>query len=73
MDDETAYMELVKSNSQGELSALEIGIHALGSVEKSQGKKGGGLKLHAGEIGKSNDSIEQWTKAASGRQATVPV
>jgi len=46
MDDETAYMELVKANSQGELSVLEIGIHALGSVEKSQGKKGGGLKLY---------------------------
>src|SRR3712207_6820040 len=31
MDDETAYMELVKSNAQGELTALERGLHALHS------------------------------------------
>ena len=31
MDDETAYMELVKSNAQGKLSALECGMHALHS------------------------------------------
>src|SRR5215207_9728941 len=31
MDDSTAYMELVRSNAQGELSALEKGWHALHS------------------------------------------
>ena len=38
MDDETAYMELVKSNAQGELSALEIGIHALDTVTNKKKK-----------------------------------
>src|SRR4051812_43521905 len=31
MDDETAYMELVRSNTQSELTALERGMHALHS------------------------------------------
>jgi hypothetical protein len=29
LDDEAAYMELATSNAQGELSPLEIGLHAL--------------------------------------------
>ena len=33
-------------------------------VGKAQGKKGEGLKKYADEIGKSCDSLEQWTKAA---------
>src|SRR5574337_416176 len=34
MDDETAYMALATSNSQGELSPLEIGLHALHRSEE---------------------------------------
>jgi DNA modification methylase/ParB-like chromosome segregation protein Spo0J len=64
MDDDTAYMELVKANNQGELLALEIGIHALEMVGKAQGVKGSGLKSYADEIGKSKDSLGEWVNAA---------
>ena len=65
MDDDTAYMELVKANNQGELLALEIGIHALESVDRADGKAGGGLQAYASEIGKSKTMLTEWTKAAS--------
>jgi hypothetical protein len=64
---DSAYMELVKSNAQGELTNLEIGIHALGSVEKSNGgnnSKGQGLVAYATEIGKSKASLSEWIGAA---------
>ena len=66
MDDNTAYMDLVKANNQGELLALEIGIHALAMVGKAQGKKtkGNGLAGYAGEIGKSQPLLAQWVGAA---------
>lgn len=45
MGDDEAYMALVTSNSQGELSPLEIGMHALHCVGLSKGGRGqkGGL------------------------------
>ena len=66
MDDDTAYMELVKANNQGELLALEIGIHALEMVGKAQGKKtkGDGLAGYASEIGKSQQNLAQWVGGA---------
>lgn len=64
MDDDTAYMELVKANNQGELLALEIGIHALEMVGKAQGKIGEGLKNYSDEIGKSAASLTEWVNAA---------
>jgi site-specific DNA-methyltransferase (adenine-specific) len=64
MDDDTAYMELVKANNQGELLALEIGIHALATVNDKT-KKGGGVRAYAAEIGKGEVSVTEWTKAAS--------
>jgi hypothetical protein len=70
MDDDTAYMELVKANNQGELLALEIGIHALAMVGKAQGKKtkGDGLAGYAEEIGKSRPLLTQWVDAAKVHQ-----
>ena len=47
LDDDAAYMALVTSNSQGELSPLEIGLHALHCAESAQGKKGGGIAAYA--------------------------
>src|SRR2546427_759057 len=38
MDDDEARMQLVLSNSQGELSPLEYGLHALKAVPKAQGR-----------------------------------
>ena len=63
MDDETAYMELVKANNQGELLALEIGIHALATVNNKT-KKGGGVRAYAAEIGKGEDALKQWIGGA---------
>src|SRR5215472_11743980 len=36
MDDDTAFMQLVLSNAQGELSPLERGMHALAATEKGK-------------------------------------
>ena len=63
MDDDTAYMELVKANNQGELLALEIGIHALATVNDKT-KKGGGIRAYAEEMGKNETSLKQWIGAA---------
>jgi hypothetical protein len=66
MSDDEAYMRLVTDNAQGELSPLEIGIHALGSVtlgEKGRGKKGG-LSNYGRQIGKTQAYISQITAAA---------
>jgi DNA modification methylase/ParB-like chromosome segregation protein Spo0J len=52
IDDATAYMELVTSNSQGEQSALEIGRHARSwKAQKGRGSKGKGLREYANRIG----------------------
>ena len=57
-------MELATSNNQGELSPLEIGIHALHAVPLGQGKKGKGLTAYAGLVGKSQPYISQVRAAA---------
>ena len=62
LGDDAAFMELVTSNNQGELSPLEIGIHALKAVPKEQGKKGGGLAAYAEKVGKSKVSVGDWVK-----------
>ena len=64
MDDDAAYMALVTSNTQGELTPLEIGIHALERVEKAQGKRGGGLEEYAKAIGKSRTMLSHFRAAA---------
>ena len=67
MDDEDAYMALATSNSQGELSPLEIGIHALHCVGLSEGGRGkkGGLSRYAESIGKHKDTISAARMAAA--------
>jgi len=63
---EEAYMQLVLSNAQGELSPLEIGIHVLGAVENAAGGAGkiGGLSEYARLVGKTNQYIGQVKAAA---------
>jgi N6-adenosine-specific RNA methylase IME4/ParB-like chromosome segregation protein Spo0J len=63
-DDATAFMELATSNSQGELSPLEIGLHALKAVPKAQGKKGSGIATYAERIGKTKQYVGQLRDAA---------
>lgn len=64
MDDDEAFMQLVLSNTQGELSPLEIGMHALKAVPLAQGKAGGGLKSYAARIGVSGEYVGQLRAAA---------
>ena len=66
MDDEKAFMELVKANNQGELSDLEIGIHALKAVPLSEGGRGksGGVREYARAIGRNKTCIFEFRSAA---------
>lgn len=64
MDDDEAYMALATSNNQGELSPLEIGLHALDAVDLQRGKKGGGLAAYARKIGKQKQNVSTYRKGA---------
>jgi len=64
LDDATAFMELVLSNNQGELSPLEIGMHALKAVPLAQGKKGEGLAEYAHKIGRLKQNVSLYRQAA---------
>lgn len=59
-------MELVTSNNQGELSPLEIGIHALNCVALEKGGRGkkGGLSEYAEQVGKSVTTLRELRSAA---------
>ena len=56
MDHETAYMELVRSNAQNELTALERGIHALNS--------GMDVKAYAESVGRVRRTVHDEVLAA---------
>ena len=66
MTDEDAYMQLVLSNAQGELSPLEIGIHVLGAVENATGGAGktGGLSEYARLVGKQRQDVTTYRNGA---------
>lgn len=66
MTDDEAYMALVLDNRQGELSPLEIGIHALevvGKAKAGRGKKGG-LAAYARDLGKDQSYLTRLAQAA---------
>ena len=67
LDDEAAYMALVTSNSQGELSPLEIGMHALNCVALGEGGRGkkGGLSAYAEAVGKDRSNIRMYRDGAA--------
>lgn len=60
LDDDEAFMQLVLSNTQGELSPLEEGKH-LSNYEAGIGGRGqaGGLRDYARRIGKDESSLRQ--------------
>jgi ParB/RepB/Spo0J family partition protein len=66
MDDDEAFMQLVLSNTQGELSPLEIGMHALKAVPLSEGGRGrkGGLTEYASRVGRGVSAISMLRTAA---------
>ena len=59
-------MLLVTSNNQGELTPLEIGLHALRAVPKAKGGKGqkGGLSEYAKRIGKNQQDVGVYRQGA---------
>lgn len=61
MDDDEAFMQLVLGNTQGELSPLEIGMHALKAVPLAEGGRGkkGGLSGYAERLGHSGEYVRQ--------------
>jgi hypothetical protein len=56
LDDATAYMMLVTCNTQGELTALERGIHALNS--------GMHVKAYAASVGRKQQTVSNEVLAA---------
>jgi ParB/RepB/Spo0J family partition protein len=65
-DDSQALMLLVTCNSQGELSPLEVGLHALrvvGRGKAGRGKKGG-LSAYAKAVGRTQPYLSQLIAAA---------
>lgn len=66
MSNEEAYMELGLGNTQGELTPLEVGLHAYGAVELGKGGKGaaGGLSAYARGIGRTKGYLSQLVAAA---------
>lgn len=68
MSDEDAFYALIRNNRQGELSPLEIGIHALDFVEldkRGLGAQGKGLKAYAAGIGYITTSVTKYRQAAT--------
>lgn len=58
MDDEQAYMALAKDNAQGEMSLVELAIHAAG-VKTAKGKEGEGVKAWAEAVNRTEQSAHQ--------------
>ncbi len=55
MDDETAFLQLVLTNTQSELSPLEHGMHALAATEK--GKHGRSVAAYAEQVGRTQRTV----------------
>ena len=53
MSDEDAYMALALNNAQGELHALECGMHALGFIER--GKHGRSAEAYGKGVGRESE------------------
>ena len=62
MDDETAFMHLVLSNTQGELSPLERGMHALAATEK--GRHGRSIAAYATQTRRAESTVKHEVHAA---------
>lgn len=62
MNDEEAFMLLVTSNAQSELTPLERGLHALGATEK--GKHGKSVRAYADAVGRPERTVSLEVAAA---------
>ena len=63
MDDDEAFMQLVLGNLQGELSPLELGLHAL-AARGRKGQRGQGVADYARRVGKAQQTISDQAMAA---------
>jgi len=61
MDDDQAYMALAKDNAQGEMSLVELAIHAAG-VKTAKGKEGEGVKAWADQMHYEESSAHKLRK-----------
>jgi len=66
LDEDEAYMVLATANAQGELSPLEIGMHALHYVDKGTGGRGqrGGLSKYAEATGHKEQNLRIYRNGA---------
>jgi len=67
LTEDEAFMFLVTDNNQGELSPLEIGLHALEYVDlgkRGAGNSGDGLAAYASAIGKGKSTLSEYRSAA---------
>jgi ParB/RepB/Spo0J family partition protein len=73
MSSNEALMQLVLSNAQGELSPLEIGLHALRAVPPAAGGRGqtGGLSEYAERIGRKLPAVSMLFDAAEVYEETL--
>lgn len=62
MDDDEAFMQLVLGNTQGELAALEFGLHALGAKRWHSASLS--MKSYAERVGLSPQYLSEMRKAA---------
>jgi protein gp37 len=69
LDDDAAYMLLVTSNAQSELSAIERGIHALNGTKK--GKHELSIAAYAAKIGRPDQRVNEEVNAAEVYLAAV--
>jgi len=67
LSEDEAYMLLAADNAQGELSPLEVGMHALHYVGKEKGGRGnkGGLAAYAQKLGRDKGSLSSYRNAAA--------
>lgn len=72
MDDDEAFMQLILCNTQGELSPLEYGMHAL-TWERASGRAGRGIAVYADHVGLSKQHISQLRKAAEVARSAMAV
>jgi len=72
LSDDEAYMQLALGNVQGELSPLEIGIHALKAVDTSDGGRGivGGVSEYARQLGQDRGNLTAYRQGAEVLAAT---
>lgn len=65
MSDEDAYMALVLNNAQGELTPLEIGLHALGVLKSETNKEGMTIRDYAEKVGMAVTTLAYRVEAAA--------